>query len=216
MPCLERAKTSKKGAWDGVEKRVTWATLLGEGKKRAILPTPKSPACVCFTHYASHLMNSCLLAAAMAPASSLASSSPSVSPDIDLKSNQAVRGALLTNQKTAPVRTVPPEGGRGITVGSMAGHWCHRGALCLRREHGSAQVYDSGGRRAVAVVPRRRSCQDDAGDVEEDGDEECDEEEEEGSGSDVAGVGIGGAARCARHHPATAPRALVVDKVVLV
>ena len=33
MPCLVRAKTSRKGAWDGVEKRVTWATLLGEEEK---------------------------------------------------------------------------------------------------------------------------------------------------------------------------------------
>ena len=39
------------------------------------------------------------------------------------------------------------------------------------------------------------------------------EEGEEGSGSGVVGVGVGGAARCARHHSATAPRELPVDKV---
>ena len=44
---------------------------------------------------------------------------------------------------------------------------------------------------------------DDSGDVEEDDDEG--DEEGEGSGSVVVGVGVVGAARCARHHSATAP-----------
>ena len=69
-------------------------------------------------------------------------------------------------------------------------------------------------KRCLADGRQGRAVQDDAGDVEKNGD--VDKKKEGGSGSCVAGVGVVGAARCARHHPATAPRALVVDKVVLV
>ena len=63
--------------------------------------------------------------------------------------------------------------------------------------------------RCLADGGQGRAVQDDTGDVEEDGDK--DEEDEGGSGSGATGVGVDGAARYARHHPVTAPRALLVE-----
>ena len=65
--------------------------------------------------------------------------------------------------------------------------------------------------RCLADGGQGRAVQDDSGEVEKGGG--GDKEEEGGSGSDGAGVGVVGAARCARHHPATVPRELLVDKV---